>query len=135
MASMTSYLEKKLLDHMLGISSFTMPTTVYASLHTASPGQSGSLTNEVSSTSSGYGRVAITAKMNATDPVSGISVSNAIILYGPATINWGTINYIAISDALSGGNMLMYGALTIAQTTPIGESVQFSVGQFIVQFS
>ncbi len=111
-----------------------MPTTVYASLHTASPGQSGSLTNEVS-TASGYARIAITSKMNATDAVSGIAASNATIVFGPASADWGTVTYVAISDALTGGNMLMYGALTIVQTTPIGQTLQFVAGQFIAEFS
>lgn len=131
--AMTSYLEKKLLDHTLGLAAYIMPTNVYASLHTVSPGQAGSFTNEVTTTSSGYLRQAITSKMNATDNVTGISSNNANVLYGPATTDWGTITYIAISDAVSGGNMLMYGALSVAQTTPIGQSVQFSVGQFLAQ--
>jgi hypothetical protein len=134
-ASMTSYLQKKLLDHTLGLAAFTMPTTVYASLHTGSPGESGATTFEVSTTSSGYGRVAITSKMNATDATSGVSSNNAAIAFGPATTDWGTITYVAISDAATGGNMLMYGALTVVQTTPIGESVQFSASQFAATFA
>lgn len=134
MVAMTSYLEKKLLDHTLGIAAYTMPTTVYLSLHNASPGQSGSFASEITTTASGYARIAITSKMNPTDNVTGISVSNVAIVFGPATIDWGTINYIAISDASGGGNMLLYGALAVAQTTPIGESVQLLSGQLITQF-
>ena len=128
----TSYLEKKLLDHALGLAAYTMPTTVYASLHTANPGQAGSFASEVP-TSSGYARNSITSKMNATDSVSGVSNSNTTISFGPSTVDWGTIVYVAISDAITGGNMLMYGALTIVQTTPIGQSLLFSTGQFITQ--
>lgn len=111
-----------------------MPTAVYASLHTASPGEAGSLANEVL-TSSGYARVLVTSLMNVTDSVTGIAANNATILFGPATADWGTVTYVAISDASSGGNMLLYGALTEVQTTPIGESVQFSVGQYVSTFS
>lgn len=134
MASMTSYLQKKLQDHTYGLAAYTMPTTVYASLHTTSPGESGSLTNEVP-TSAGYVRLAVTSLMNVTDAVTGIAANNATILFGPATADWGTIQYVAISDAISGGNMLLYGALNEVQTTPIGESVQFSTGQFVSTFS
>lgn len=131
---MTSYLQKKLLDHSLGLAAFTMPTTVYVSLHTADPTQAGSLTNEISTTGTGYARNAGTAKMNATDNVTGISSNNSAITFGPATSDWGTITHVAVSDAPSGGNMLLFGPLTIVQTTPIGESVTFSAGQFIIQF-
>jgi hypothetical protein len=132
---MTSYLQKKLQDHTLGLAAYVMPTTVYASLHTASPGKAGSFASEVSTTASGYARIAITSKMNAADAVTGISTNNTAIVFGPATLDWGTITYVAISDAITGGNMLEFGALTVVQTTPIGESVQFSASQFITNFA
>ncbi len=37
MASMSDYLERKLLDHTLGTTAYTFPSTVYLSLHTADP--------------------------------------------------------------------------------------------------
>jgi hypothetical protein len=134
MASMTSYLQKKLLDHMLGLAAFAIPATVYVSLHTADPTNTGSFANEVSTSGSGYVRIAATAKMNATDSVTGISANNVAITFGPALADWGTVTHVGISDGSSGGNMLLYGPLTVVQTTPIGESVQFSAGQFITQF-
>lgn len=112
-----------------------MPTTVYAALFTVSPGEAGTLTNEITTTGSGYGRIAITAKMNVADATTGIASNNTAITFGPATTDWGTITHVAICDAVTAGNMLMYGALTVVQTTPIGESVQFSSGQFIATFA
>lgn len=132
-SNLTSYLQKKLLDHSLGLASFTMPTTVYCGLHTADPTQAGSVVAEVTTSGSGYARVAITSKMNAADPVTGISSNNSAISFGPATSDWGTVTHVSISDASSGGNMLWFGALNIVQTTPIGESVLFSTTQFIMQ--
>lgn len=134
MSAMTSYLQKALQDHTLGIASFTMPTVVYLSLHTASPGKAGSLANEVSLASIGYARISLAGKMNPTDSVSGVSTNNATLLFGPATADWGSVQYVAISDASTGGNMLLFASLSQVQTTPIGESVQFSTGQFIGTF-
>lgn len=134
MPSMTSYLQKKLLDHTMGLAAYGMPGTVYASLHTTDPTNAGLFTGEISTAGTGYARVAITAKMNAADSVTGIAVNNASISFGPALTDWGTITHIGISDLSSGGNMLLYGALTVVQTTPIGESVQFVAGQFQNQF-
>lgn len=110
-----------------------MPTTVYCGLHTADPTQAGSTVAEVTTSGSGYSRTAITSKMNAADPVTGLSSNNTAITFGPATSDWGTVTHLSISDASSGGNMLWFGALNIVQTTPIGESVQFSLGQFVLQ--
>lgn len=134
MVSMTSYLQKKLQDHTLGLAAYTMPVTTYALLLTSDPSDTGSLAGEISTTGTGYGRIAITAKMNVTDSVTGISSNNVDITFGPATTDWGTVTHVAISDALTAGNMLLYGALEIVQSTPIGESVQFSSGQFVSTF-
>lgn len=132
---MTSYLQKKLQDHTLGLAAYTMPTTVYASLHTSDPTDTGSTTGEISTSGTGYARIAITSKMNVTDSVTGISSNNVSITFGPASTDWGTITHVAISDAATAGNMLLFGALTIVQTTPIGESVQYSAGQFVSTFA
>lgn len=132
MADMTSYLQKKLLDHSLGLAAYTMPVSVTLSLHTASPTETGSTVDEVTTVGSGYARISITASMNVTNATTGVSSNSAVITFGPATVDWGTVSHVAINDTL--GNMLMYGALDEVQTTPIGETVQFSPGQFIAQF-
>ena len=41
MAEMSNYLEEKLLDHTLGTSAYTTPSTVYLALHTAVPTDAG----------------------------------------------------------------------------------------------
>ncbi|WP_377846978.1 hypothetical protein [Bosea sp. UC22_33] len=51
--SASDYLEKKLLDHSLGVAAYTMPGTVYLALFTADPGEAGPGT-EVSG--NGYAR-------------------------------------------------------------------------------
>lgn len=132
---MTSYTQKKLQDNIYGLAAFVMPPVVYASIHTASPTDSGSLANEVTTAASGYTRIAVTSLMNGTDGTTGIAANNASIIFGPALIDWGTVTYVAISDAITGGNMLLYGPLTEVQTTPIGESVQFSAGQYQSTFA
>ena len=129
MTAMTSYLQKKLLDHALGIAEFTMPTLIYGGLHTASPTDSGSLAAEVSTSATGYARQSLLTKMSATDATTGLSSLNAVVNFGPATADWGTVTYFSISDALTAGNMLFWGVLTTSQTTPIGEQFQLVAGQ------
>lgn len=57
MAEMTNFLETELFDHVLRGASWTSPTTVYAALFTAAPGEAGGGT-EV--TGGSYIRKAIT---------------------------------------------------------------------------
>jgi hypothetical protein len=132
MAGMTSFLQKKLLDHFLSIASYTAPAAVYVSLHTAAPGEAGSHATEIGA--SGYARQSILAKMSATDATTGISTSTATLTFGPAGADWGTINYLGLEDASTTGNMCMWGAPTTAKTVPNGESFQLIAGQLSIQF-
>lgn len=134
MAGMTSYLQKKLLDHFLSIASYTVPTTVYISLHTASPTDAGSHTNEISTSSTGYARQSITTHMGATDATTGISVNTSTLTFGAAIANWGTISYLGVEDASTAGNMCMYGASTVARTVNTGQSFPIVAGQLSIQF-
>jgi hypothetical protein len=130
---MTAYLRKKLGDHAIGKASFTMPTTAYLALFTANPGDSGSLTNEVTGT--GYARIAITSKMDAFDAVTGIAVSNDEINFGVPGSNWSgglPISYVGIMDASGAGtgNMLYYEQIPNPRAAPSGSRpVKFAAGQ------
>lgn len=133
MAGMTSYLQKKVLDDFLSIAPYTVPTTVYTSLHTGSPGEAGSHATEVSA--GGYARQSITGNMGAADAVTGISLNTATITFGPAAANWGTITFIGVEDTLTVGNMCFYGAPTTAKTVDSGGSFIMIIGQFSMAFA
>ena len=111
MSSATQYLQKKLIDHTLGLASYTMPTA-YLALLTANPGETGSLSSELTGT--GYARVEITSKMSATSLSTGISSNSSVITFPTPGAAWGFAAYWAVCDASSGGNVLLYGALDTA---------------------
>ncbi len=125
---MTRYLRKKLGDHALGKAAFTMPTTVYMALFTASPTDAGTLTSEV--TGGSYARIEATSKMGTFDSTTGIAVNSVDIDFGTPTANWGTVSYAAFLDASTSGNMLYYEALPTARAVTSGSrKVLFSAGQ------
>lgn len=131
MSSLTLYAQKKWLDHLLGLASWTMPTTAYLGLFTTSPGETGSLAGEVSGGS--YARVAITAKMAATVLGTGVAVNNATIGFATPSADWGTVAYWAVMDASSSGNVLLYGTLQTAFVVSNGDvAPSFAVGDFSV---
>lgn len=134
MAGMTSYLQQKLLDALLGITPYSIPATLYLSLHTASPTDTGSHANEVSTSGTGYARLSLATKMGATDATTGVSLNTATLTIGPATADWGVISYIGIEDAASGGNMLMWGAPSTAKSVPSGDVFQLVPSQLSIQF-
>lgn len=132
MAAMTNYLEKRLLDHTLGKTAFSMPT-VHLALFTADPGEAGALTNEVSA--GGYARRPLTASMAAADTTAGTSSNTAAITFGPATADWGSITHVAVMDASTGGNALLYGALAVSKVINNGDSLQVAAGQLTLTFA
>lgn len=124
--SATSYLRKKLADFLTGAGTFTPPSTLYLSLHTADPGQSGSHANEV--TGGGYARQSLAGKMSVADAVTGIIVNTVAINFGPASSNWGTIAFIGLEDAAAAGTMLIPGVPATPKTINTGQPFQIVPG-------
>jgi hypothetical protein len=120
--SFSNYLENKVLDHVFGGVAYTAPATLYVGLFTSSPGETGSGT-EVSGGSYARQTIAFT--------VTGSQASNtAAVEFPTATASWGTITFAAIYDALSGGNLLAYGALTTSKTIDNGDVFRIPAGDF-----
>lgn len=123
--SATSYGRDKIVDDLTGVAAYS-PPALYLSLHTADPGDAGSHAHEISA--GGYARQPLAGIMGAAD-ASGISVNTVLISFGPATADWGTIIYLGVEDAASGGNMLCSGATSMPRTITSGQPLQIPVGQ------
>jgi hypothetical protein len=127
----SNYLEVKLLDHALGTTTYTKPTTVYVALFTADPGEAGAYTNEVATAgTTGYLRRSVTFAGAA----SGSAASNATITFPTATANWGTITHLAITDdpTRATGNILFYGPVTTSKVIETGDTFQITSGNLTV---
>ena len=123
MAEFSTYLENKIIDHMLRNQSFTPPTTVYVALFTADNGlEEGTITGEV--TGGSYARQAVTLSA-ASD---GESSNSADIEFPTATADWGTITHVALMDTASGGNVLMHSALDASKTVNNGDTFKINAG-------
>lgn len=103
------YATNKLLDHVNGRTSFTMPT-VYVGLFTTLPALAGTGGTEMSGGS--YARVALSGSIGAA--ASGSSASSANI---DITCNAGTVVGFGFFDASSGGNILLADDLLQAITS------------------
>jgi len=123
--SFSDYLEIKVLDHVFGKAPYTMPTA-YVGLSTADPLDTGAGLAEPAG--GAYGRVT-TAAVDWNSAATG-SISNANALTFPtATASWGTVTHFAIFDAVTAGNVLSSGALTLSKVVGSGDTVKFDVGQ------
>jgi hypothetical protein len=120
----TSYTDNKLIDHLLGSGTYTKPASKYVALYVGDPMGSGT---EVSTSGTAYSR------QSGSFTVSGGTATNsANIEYSAATSTWGSINYIAIFDASTGGNMLVSAALSSAKTIGTGDVLRIPTAQLSV---
>ena len=127
MAEFSTYLENKIIDHMLRNQSFTPPATVYVALFTADNGlEGGTITGEVSGGS--YARQSVTLSA-ASD---GESSNSADITFPTATADWGTVTHVALMDAATAGNVLMHSALDASKTVNNGDTFKINSGDLDV---
>jgi len=139
MSAASNYLENKVLDHVLTSTSYTAPTTRYLALFTNGSGnaaanlEAGTLTDEVTTSSSAYSRKAVTFAAAS----SGTSATNATVTFDAATANWGTITHVAVMDGgtAGAGNVLFWGAVTTSKTIETGDTFQVSSGNLTVSLA
>lgn len=132
MANASDYLEVELVRHIFRTGSFTKPTTLAVALFTAAPSDSGGGT-EV--TGGSYARVSVNpsdSNWAATSGTNGLTSNVSAINFGTATASWGTITHFGIFDATSGGNLLVWGALTASKTVGNGDAFQIPAGSLTV---
>jgi len=125
MSAMSNYLENKFLDHILGTTAYTMPTTVYVGLATATFGEDNSGTEL---TGSGYTRKSATFNAAA----SGTTDNSAAIEFPAATASWGDVSHFGIFDASTGGNLLIHGAFSSTKTIAQGDILKINTGDLDV---
>lgn len=153
MAAMSDVLENKLIDWLLraqaiGITGAsaaagTGPVTTWVALFTANPTDAGGGT-EV--TGGSYARVAVTSSLanwagtqaaastTASTGTSGTTSNNAAITFPAPTANWGVVTGCGIYDAVTAGNLLLWGALTTSKTVNNGDAApSFAAGALTFQ--
>lgn len=103
-----------------------MAGTRYVSLHTANPGPSGA--SEVSG--GAYARQGSTFSQSGSNPTT---ASNADLMTFPqASAPWGTITHFGVWDAVSGGNLLAYEAVTTAKAIDTADVARWPIGSLTV---
>ncbi len=125
---MSNYLENALINATLRNTSYTSPSVVYVALFTSDPTDANTGT-EVSGGS--YARTAVTFAA----PSDGLSVSAADCSFPQATTTWGTIGWIGLMDALTGGNLLYHTPLDLSKLIENGDIFKINAGNLSVQLS
>jgi len=117
----STYLGNVVIDHLFRNQSFTSPSAVYVSLHTADPGLTG--TNEVSGGS--YARQALT--LSAADSKATSNSAEVSFASMPGT----TVSYAGVWDqGGTGGNFMASGSISASKIVNEGDTFQFPISNF-----
>lgn len=128
--SKSDYLEKIILDMVLGGTAYTPATNVYIALSTAaySDAATGSSMTEVSGGS--YVRLLVINNATNWPNASGTSPATknngTAFTFVTATGSWGTVASFYIVDASSAGNVLYGGDLSVSKAIASGDTATFA---------
>ncbi len=130
MGSFSNYLELELLDHILKVGAYGVPTNIYISLSTADPLDDASGLAEPGAPEA-YARVVC----NTWDVAANRATENtAAVQFPEATGAWGTITHFGIHDHLTAGNMLAHGSFTTPRAIVNGQTLTLAAGEIDVSF-
>lgn len=125
--SFFNYLENAVLDHVVGKAAYTSPTA-YIGLSSTTPNEDG--TGVTEPVGGSYARVS-TAAVDWNSASAGATSNANAITFAQATADWvagANLTYLVCYDAVSAGNPLFYGALTVAKPVLNGDTASFPAG-------
>lgn len=122
MGAFSDFMEAKIVDSFLRNTAYTPAATVYLALYTSDPGEATggaevAYTNYARK-SAAWTALDVNGQTKNADLVSFAANGNPV-----ASV---TITHVAIFDALTGGNKLMYAALTSPKTLAPGDVLAFA---------
>lgn len=136
MAGASNYLELELLDHVFGGNTagnvFTPNATLYMSLHTADPAETGA--SEVTNANA-YARVSIANTTTNWSAASAGAKTNATAINFPtASGAWGTVTHFGFWDSGThgAGNFLVGGSLSVSKAPISGDQPQFAASSLSI---
>lgn len=119
--ALSNFAIPKMIDHLLGTTTWTMITTQHLALYTSNPTAADSGTE---ATGGGYAR-----QPTAFDAgVGGLSDNTSIEDFGTATADLGAISHFGIRDALMTGDLLVFGAWDSTLTVDNGDTYKLLAG-------
>lgn len=124
MSEFSDFMENAIIDMMRNVTGPTVAVYVALFTDTATGAEleAGTLTNEVSGGSYARELAGLTAGSG------GLSSNAADIIFTTATAAWGTVAFVALMDAVTAGNVLMYSPLDVDKVVGDGDTFKISAG-------
>lgn len=137
--SFTNYMENLILGHIFthdtvgGFLDYTFdPPEFYLGLWDGSPGELG--TGGVEVTGGGYTRIPVPSATWSL-PTGGSRYNINVLGFPEATVDWGNVDFFGLCNALSGGDVLIYGELVAAINVVAGMMPRFDTNSVIVNLT
>ena len=130
---LTTEIYNTLLDLILGDDhDSSISATVYLALFNTEP-VDGDLSGEISTSGTGYGRVAIdNNNTNWTPATAGVKANANAIAFGDPSGDWGAVNFWGLCSASSSGVLYGYGGVSPSISLGTGDDpVEFRAGDLI----
>ena len=128
MGSLTDYEEQRVMNWMNGQVAFASQTWSFA-LFTSAPSDASGGT-EVSG--SNYSRVNFSGSFSSATALTANTTTITFPTCTGAAGAWGTVSCMAVFDATTAGNMLMWATLTAAKTIATNDVAQFATGSVTI---
>lgn len=128
MSEFSDYFENAIINQMRNVAGPQVAVYVALFDDSASPAEleAGTLTNEISGGSYARELAGLTAGSG------GTSANAGDITFTTATAIWGLVSYVALMDALTVGNVLMFSALDTAKQVNSGDTFVINTGDLDV---
>lgn len=140
---LSDYVENNAVDYIFRAQTWTIAANFHVGLSTAACSDSSVGTE---ATGGSYARVSIARSLTnfagtqsagsttASSGTGGQTSNNIAINFPTPTAGWGTVTHFFISDASSGGNLILCKSLTTSKTINSGDTVSFAIGALTVTF-
>jgi len=125
MSALSDYAEGKILDHIAG-TTWTAPTNIYVRLHTATPGEAGTLGTIVA------GNGTLRKEVDFAAASGGSIVSNNAQSWAAWDSGSVTLSHISLWDASTAGNAIAHGTLTAGVGVANADTFTIPVGSITV---
>lgn len=124
----SDYLAHKLLDLVFSGTAYTAPT-IYTGFSTSFPGDDGT---GITEPADNYAR-AWAANWSAAS--AGATDNDDNIDFAAPSGDWGVISWLTLMDALTAGNLLIFGKMNPSQNPGNGDTVRLEAGDFDISLS
>ncbi len=130
----STYLATQQLNWLAGTAFPTAPTNLYVTIHSATPGDTGSAANITNTVTGSSNRILLAqsnlASVTAASGGGSERITTAVLTITASSVNGSavTATHFAVWDAITGGNLLLHDALTASVVINTGAEVKFPVG-------